>query len=701
MAFDIGVNVVEVDGSGAPSITGAAVSVGAFNVLTRRGVPNAPARVTSFPQFVERFGSYFAGGLGPYLVKGFFDNGGQTAYVNRVVDPTPGTGTSPASIGFNDALSAKTLTLEGGFRGLVDPGTWARDLFVRVRHSSSAQSRLRETAPAMISGTALAATVDMSTFPSLAVTVDGKAITLTFAASDFGDPIKAKRAEIRDAINRQGHAVIAALAGAGSDQLQLTSTGDIAHLKGDWTSLQVTTANASLGFTAMAAPVQGTPAALTATGTTLARADGLKAGDAVVLTDGTTTDFLKLLTVDAATGAVTWTPSLANAAAYTNLRIVSVASAEFDIAIASGKGDDEHIVETHAGLSMESDVANYVAASLNHALSGSGYVRARDEHSGTIAGRDRPAATAGFVALTGGADGTATANHFIGDPAAHTGFSAFDSYHVQLVCCERTDIGIAKAALAYCQNRDDAMYVGAVPQGFVEGGQAVAYGQGLQGKKAYGALYGPWITIPDPLGVGEAPRVSIPPVGHVMGVYARIESTRGVWKAPAGDEANLLGVLDVATRLSDRDHTDLVVSGSVNGIRAIPGSGIVIDASRTLSSDPRWRYVNVRLLFNYVKSSLRDGLRWARQEPNRDRLWTSIEHSTVRPFLIGLWSQGAFGTGTPDETFTVIVNETNNPPDQVEQGRLTVEVYFYPSRPAETIVIIVGQQPSGGTAAEA
>jgi uncharacterized protein len=78
-----------------------------------------------------------------------------------------------------------------------------------------------------------------------------------------------------------------------------------------------------------------------------------------------------------------------------------------------------------------------------------------------------------------------------------------------------------------------------------------------------------------------------------------------------------------------------------------------------------------------------------------------VKFGTVTPFLMGLWRQGAFGTGTPDETFTVVVDATNNPPDQVQQGRLTVEVYMYPSNPAETIVIIVGQQPSGGTASEA
>jgi phage tail sheath protein FI len=186
-----------------------------------------------------------------------------------------------------------------------------------------------------------------------------------------------------------------------------------------------------------------------------------------------------------------------------------------------------------------------------------------------------------------------------------------------------------------------------------------------------------------------------------MGVYARIESSRGLWKAPAGDEANIVGALDVETRLSDLQHDDLVRNGSVNGIRIIPGAGIVIDASRTLSTDTRWLYVNVRLLFNYVKSSLRRGLRWVRQEPNRDTLWNAVKFNSVTPFLMGLWRQGAFGTGLPAQVFTVICDATNNPPDEVDKGNFKLEVYFYPSKPAETIVIMVGQQPSGATAKEA
>jgi phage tail sheath protein FI len=258
---------------------------------------------------------------------------------------------------------------------------------------------------------------------------------------------------------------------------------------------------------------------------------------------------------------------------------------------------------------------------------------------------------------------------------------------------------VTRAALDYCAGKGDCMYVGHTPEGR-DGAGAKAFGQDFRAAKVYGALYWPWVTVSDPAGAGPNPTRVVPPSGHVMGVYARVEQSRGVWKAPAGDEAIVRGALAVEQDVTDEDHTDLVKNGSINGIRPIRGTGIVIDASRTLSTDTRWLYVNVRLLFNFVKASLRDGLRWVRQEPNRDALWNMVKFNTVTPFLLGLHQQGAFGTGTPAQVFTVICGAENNPPEEVTLGNLRVEVYFYPSRPAETILIVIGQQPSGASAGE-
>jgi phage tail sheath protein FI len=522
---------------------------------------------------------------------------------------------------------------------------------------------------------------------------------LTFRAADFpGGPASATAAQIRDAINRQTSKVVASL--SATNQIILTSTGAGAKLQRDFTHLQVTAANATLGFAVMTAAVAGTPAARAPGGTQLADLGPFSVGDAVRVSDGTLSANVKLLTLNPLTNDVTWGGPIANIASFNPL-LLQVSKVEFDVTIALGAGDAEHVVETWTAMSMEPDVQNYVVRVLNDTVSGSKYVAATDLKSASGVGANVPAPITSFQRFNPGRDGTPTANDFIGDPAQHTGFFAFDPFDVQLVATERQDPAITTAALAYCANRGDCTFIGAVPQGFVAAGQAIAYGQAFQAKKVFGALYGPWIIVQDPIGTGKTPLKTLPPVGHVMGVYARIETTRGIWKAPAGDEANLLGVLDVESRMSDTEHTALVKQGSVNGIRAIPRSGVVVDASRTLSTDTRWLYVNVRLLFNFVKSSLKNGLRWVRQEPNRDTLWNAIKFQTVTPFLMGLWRQGAFGTGTPAQVFTVTVDATNNPPDQVDQGILRVDITFFPSKPAETIIITVGQQPSGATAAEA
>ncbi len=699
MSYNIGLNVIEVDGSASPAIAGAATSVGAFNVLTERGLPNTPARVNSYPAFVERFGSYIDNGLGAYLVKGFFDNGGRTAYVNRVVAAA----STPASLTLSDSGPAPTLRLEGGFRGSVDPGSWGRSLHVRTTRSASISGlRLGETARATVSTpAALPAATDMvaAGFPSLNITIDGAATAsvITFSAADFANPASATPAELVNAINARSDDVDAMLGGGGA--LVIISTGNVATLTGGFTSLSVAI-NVALGFPAVATGA-ATTTALAAGGTRLHRIDGLTAGDIVELSDGVTTDVVKLQSINALTRDLTWSPALAAPAAYDPLAL-RIRLLEFTIEIYRDGTQAGQLVETWSHLSMEPDVPNYAAAVLNDVLTGSRYVRVVDEGSATGIGADRPVDLAVPVAFTtGGVDAVPTSADFVGDQAARTGFYAFDPYEVQLVTCERTDPSIAAAGITYCDGRGDCMYIGAIPDGAIEAGTALSYGQSLQGAKVYGALYGPWVQVMDPAGVGDNPMISLPPVGHIMGVYARIEGTRGVWKAPAGDEARLRNVLDVTYRLTDAEHTDLVKNGSVNGIRAVPRAGVVIDASRTLSTDSRWYFVNVRLLFNFVKTSLKQGLRWVRQEPNRDSLWNLVKYGSVTPFLTQLWRQGAFGTGTPSETFTVICDASNNPPDQVQLGFLTVEIYMYPGRPAESIVVMVGQRDSGASASDA
>jgi phage tail sheath protein FI len=307
----------------------------------------------------------------------------------------------------------------------------------------------------------------------------------------------------------------------------------------------------------------------------------------------------------------------------------------------------------------------------------------------------------GATAGTQGSDATPVDSDFIGSETARTGLYAFDTEAIQLLTCpETTAPGVVTACLTYCEGRGDMMFIGTVPRGYdLEG--IKTYASAFTGRKIYGALYAPWIQITNPLDTtGNVPTLMIPPVGHVAGVYARIALARGVWKAPAGDEARVRNALGVEMDLTDADHTDLVKNGSVNAIRAIPGSGIVIDSSRTLSTDTRWLYVGTRRLFNFVKASLREGLRFVAQEPHDAELRQRVRLNVVTPFLLGLWRQGAFGSDPAEMVFTVKCDAENNPPAQVDLGYFNIEVYFYVTKPVETIVVIVGQQESGGTASE-
>jgi uncharacterized protein len=376
-----------------------------------------------------------------------------------------------------------------------------------------------------------------------------------------------------------------------------------------------------------------------------------------------------------------------------------VRSVEFDLVVTRSGVE----LERFESLSMQDGLDYDVEAVLNDQDLGSRFVTVADQGSASGVADDAPEPGRFQLGTTAtGSDGNAPADlDYVGDPAQRTGLYAFDTVGIQLLACpETTAAGVVNACLGYAERRGDLMYVGAAPRGFDLDG-IKTYAAAFRARKVYGALYAPWIEIINPLdATGANPRLLVPPVGHILGMYARIGDARGVWKAPAGDEARLASALGVEFDMTDADHTDLVKDGGVNGVRAIPGAGVIVDASRTLSTDTRWLFVNVRRLFNYVKSSLRDGLRWVAQEPHSEELRRRVKFNVVTPFLLGLWRQGAFGSDPPEQTFTVKCDAENNPPAEVTLGNFKLEVFFYPVKPAETILIVVGQQESGAAAAD-
>ena len=209
----------------------------------------------------------------------------------------------------------------------------------------------------------------------------------------------------------------------------------------------------------------------------------------------------------------------------------------------------------------------------------------------------------------------------------------------------------------------------------------------------YATLYWPWIKVFDPLS-GEA--MHVPPSGHVAGVWARNDDTRGVHKAPANEIVR--GAISLELNLTKGEHDTLNPVG-INCVRAFPGRGIRVWGARTLSSDPAWRYLNVRRLFNFVEESIFEGTQWVVFEPNDQRLWGRVKR-TIGSFLLRTWRDGALFGATPEEAFFVKCDEENNPAEVRDAGQLIVDIGIAPVKPAEFVVFRIAQYSGGAAGAE-
>ncbi|WP_033441629.1 phage tail sheath family protein [Saccharothrix sp. NRRL B-16314] len=205
----------------------------------------------------------------------------------------------------------------------------------------------------------------------------------------------------------------------------------------------------------------------------------------------------------------------------------------------------------------------------------------------------------------------------------------------------------------------------------------------------YAALYYPWIKIFDP---ASDDHLFVPPSGHMAGVWARTDASRGVHKAPANEVVR--GAVALETQLTKAEQ-ELLNPIGVNCVRSFPGRGIRVWGARTLSSDPAWRYLNVRRLFNYLEESILNGTQWVVFEPNDDALWARIRR-TISSFLVTEWRKGALFGLTPDEAFYVKCDRETNYAETIDLGQVICEVGIAPVKPAEFVVFRLAQI-SGGT----
>lgn len=205
----------------------------------------------------------------------------------------------------------------------------------------------------------------------------------------------------------------------------------------------------------------------------------------------------------------------------------------------------------------------------------------------------------------------------------------------------------------------------------------------------YGTFYVPWIVVRDPLS-GDS--MATPPSGHVAGVWARTDATRGVHKAPANEP--IRGVVDLSYRVT-RGEQEILNPAGVNCIRYFPADGVRIWGARTLAAEAsEWRYLNVRRLFSMLKESIGDGTRWIVFEPNDELLWRSIRRD-IGAFLTRVWRDGALMGRTPQEAFFVKCDAETNPPEVRDAGMVIAEIGVAPVKPAEFVVFKLSQSSIG------
>ena len=381
--------------------------------------------------------------------------------------------------------------------------------------------------------------------------------------------------------------------------------------------------------------------------------------------------------------------------------------ARFQLKVMNVKQDKKGVaVEVFENLSMLATDRRYV---VNVLANESTMVGAAVLGGATDPPADTPIPTSGptageipsSAALTGGQDGLVlepNQNTFENAvmPTSGTGgvflLDRVDLFNLLCVPGETTPTVLSNLQ-QFCHDRRAFLIADSAQNATFDGLAAVSgLDPSLTGANAINAaFYFPWIVAPNPL--QENRPTEFPPCGYVAGLYARTDSTRGVWKAPAGTDASLVGVLGVKTVLTDTEN-GVLNPKAINCIRTFPGYGTVLWGARTLQgNDERgseWKYVPVRRTALFIEESLYRAMKWVVFEPNDEPLWAQIRLN-VGAFMHDLFRQGAFQGQTPQDAYFVKCDKETTTQNDINRGIVNIVVGFAPLKPAEFVIVKIQQ----------
>lgn len=418
-------------------------------------------------------------------------------------------------------------------------------------------------------------------------------------------------------------------------------------------------------------------------------AAGFNAGDIVAFSDMKTTVYNKI--VKSQDNTIEFEKEFDGDVVDKNLLPVKViTTCEFSIEVKY-----EDIVELYENLSFNIEAPNYISKKMAKSeLVTAEYVGKPADviapFNEIVAGEEVNFMVVSFTKGSNGSVSKICASDFIGkDNGAgkRTGIQAFlDNDTVSIMAIPGiTDPNVQLMLVAHCENLASRFAVLDIPRDAKKVDDVLEHRDIFDSQ--YAALYHPWLEVFDPL---DKKNIAIPPSGSIVGIYARSDTSRGVHKAPANEVVRACVGLDCQF---NKGEQDILNPKGVNLIRSFPGQGIRVWGARTVSSNPSWKYVNVRRLFIFVEESIKANTNWAVFEPNDEVLWVRVKR-TIDVFLSGLWRNGYLAGNASSEAFFVEIGRNTMSQDDIENGRLVCVIGIAPVKPAEFVIFRISQKTS-------
>lgn len=706
-------------------ITAVQTSIACVVGVTERGPIATPTLVTSFDEYVDYFGGYTANAEVAHAAAGFFENGGQFLYVIRVVhydDPvTPGTPSSAAAtLNLQTAATGPTAgtvtgTLTETF-AFVDGDTFVCD----VDGAGDVTSTFNAAAATTTSSNA--ENYNLVNGQTLLFSVDGGPVqTVTFLTAEFAAIGAATALEVAAVINAKATGVQ-----ADGSTGSVVITSDVLGTDSRIDTFSGTAA-AAIGFASPAQDDAGTGDCADSSAVTVAELKTLIEGDipaltisstggAVTVTSNTTGVASTIAinatsTMDDELGIDTATHTGTTGAAVDTLQVDGKTHGTYANAItilisAATNGESDHfnlyvlvngaIDETFPNVSMIDTADRYVEDIVNATEGGSNLISVTDLDATTT---QRPA-NGTSAALTGGDDGlVGLVDADYGTAAmANVGLHTLDTIqdvNIVIIPGAATPV-VQNGMITYCESfRNGSMFAILDAPSGSSYTSVVTYFEttaALLGLSEFAAAYWPWVKVQNPAtGIfGTGATVTVSPVGHIAGVYARTDASveGGVYKPPAGIEEGILrGIVGFETdQVFDEAKRDFVFPKRINILTSFPGAPRHIDGSRTLKSNGNFPYVAQRRGAIFIEQSIKNGIEFARNKNNTPKLRRTVER-TVRAFLLDQMRNGAFSTEDPDTAFFVDFSDKLNPVSVVNAGKMYGRVGLAFNTPAEFIIV--------------